>query len=430
MQFPFFSKNSNLVLQGDFDPSFLPLVEAFKRIQPASHKGGSALAIYFKGQKVVDVWTGQFKAGVAWQQDSMALSFSTGKAALATLVHRLVDQGILDYDQTVAHYWPEFGKNGKQGITLRHVLSHQSGVYAIRDTIQSAAQMLDWHEMLSLFEHVTPRFAPGTQVAYQALSFGWLLGGVIEKATGQSLCEVFQQQLVQPLALDGAYFGVPADQLSRVAHPIIQPSNQTASKSSSSQSKLNQAANRAPLLPNGRRPLTLQEKLIRLTGLDPYEAEDALMPKGISRFSFFSDRALQACIPAANGVFTARALAKMYAMLVNQGMSDGQQYLSVERVKALSQIQNTQRDRIMSIAMNWRLGYHRILTLGKRVPQGFGHIGYNGSGAWCDPSRELSFAYVHNFAGSSITGDPRLWWLTQVALQTADANLTGKKGWF
>jgi CubicO group peptidase (beta-lactamase class C family) len=184
------------------------------------------------------------------------------------------------------------------------------------------------------------------------------------------------------------------------------------------------------LLPNGRRPLTLQEKLIRLTGLDPYEAEDALMPKGISRFSFFSDRALQACIPAANGVFTARALAKKYAMLVNQGMSDGQQYLSVERVKALSQIQNTQRDRNMSIAMNWRLGYHRILTLGKRVPQGFGHIGYNGSGAWCDPSRELSFAYVHNFAGSSITGDPRLWWLTQVALQTADANLTGKKGWF
>src|SRR5690606_20970330 len=132
-----------------------------------------------------------------------------------------------------------------------------------------------------------------------------------------------------------------------------------------------------------------------------------------SRFSFFNDRALQACIPAANGVFTARSLAKMYAMLSGGGEIDGQQYLSQQHVQQLSQIQNTQRDRIMMLPMNWRLGYHRILTLGKRVPSGFGHMGYNGSGAWCDPSRELSFAYVHNFAGSNITGDYRLWWLTQ-----------------
>ncbi len=411
-------------LKGDYHESFSSLANIFKRIQPVQGRGGSALTVYFKGEKVVDVWTGQLKQDTPWQQDSMALSFSTGKAALATLCHRLADQGLLDYDQTVAHYWPEFGKNGKQHITLRHVLSHQSGLFDIRQNIQSAAQMLDWHEMLKVCENISPRFEPGTQTAYQALTFGWLLGGVIEKVTGQSVCEIFQDELVKPLQLDGAYFGVPEAELDRVARPIMPASRLKKTDSAKASIKKH-----PPLLANGRRPLSLQEKAIKLTGLDPYEAEDALMPKGISRFSFFNDRALQACIPAANGVFTARSLAKMYAMLSRGGEIDGQQYISQKRVQQLSQIQTTQRDRIMMLPMNWRLGYHRILTLGKRAPSGFGHIGYNGSGAWCDPSRDLSFAYIHNFAGSSVTGDYRLWWLTQAALQTADLHLTGKKGW-
>lgn len=430
MQFPFWPKATNVQLQGAYDESFIPLIHAFQQIQPqAQHNGrqsgGSALAVYFQGKKVVDVWTGAMKQDAPWQEDTMALSFSTGKAALATLVHRLADQELLDYDQKIAHYWPAFGKNGKDKITIRHVLAHQSGLFDIRQNIQSAVQMLDWHDMLKVYENATPRFEPGTKVAYQALSFGWLLGGVVEKVTGQSVCEVFQKELVTPLGLDGAYFGVPASELERVARPIVPNKPQQLEDNQKTR-----PATQKNLLPNGRRPLTLQEKMIKLTGLDPYEAEDALMPKGISRFSFFTDRVLQSCIPAANGVFTARSLAKMYAMLVNAGEIDGQQYLSPERVRVLSQIQNTQRDRIMSIPMNWRLGYHRILSLGKRVPQGFGHMGYNGSGAWCDPARGLSFAYVHNFAGSSITGDPRLWWLTQTALQNADLNLTGKKGWF
>ncbi|MDY6537627.1 esterase, partial [Acinetobacter faecalis] len=88
------------------------------------------------------------------------------------------------------------------------------------------------------------------------------------------------------------------------------------------------------------------------------------------------------------------------------------------------------RDRVMPIAMHWRLGFHRLLTLGKKAPHGFGHIGFNGSGAWCDPQRQLSFAYTHNFQTGSITGDYRLWGLTQETLRCADADLYGYKGWF
>lgn len=400
-------------VQGQFDPRFKHLVRAFQRIQPEDGRGGAALAVYWRGEKVVDVWAGQLKEGEAWQQDSMALSYSTGKGVLSTLVHKLVDQGVLDYDRPVAVDWPEFAAHGKQDITLRHILSHQSGMYDIRNTIQSAAQMLKWDVMLQAFEQATPRFEPGTATAYQAMSYGWLLGGLIEKATGKSLAQVLKEELVDPLQLDGVYFGVPTDQLQRVAHPIIDPEVLARRKQQASKPK-------AESLPDGRRPLSLQEKLFKLAGQNPYDADDALGPKGISRFSLFTDRALQACIPASSGVFTARALAKMYSMLANKGRLGDLQYLSEERFYQLNTIQTWRRDKIMPLPMLWRLGYHRILSVGKTAPQGFGHMGYNGSGGWCDPTRQLSFAFVHNFSGSNMAGDYRLWWLTFEALRAAD----------
>lgn len=407
-----FAKPS-IELQGYCSPEFSALSGVFQRILPAQAAGGAAICVYYQGTKVVDLWAGSAREGEAWQKDTMALSYSTGKAALATLVHRLVDQGLLDYDRPLAADWPEFAQQGKGGITLRHVLSHQSGLYDVRNTIQAATEMLDWQAMLRAYEVAKPRFGAGAATAYQALSYGWLLGGLIEKVTGQALPAVFEKELVQPLGLDGAYFGVPADQLHRVAKPVIKPVDP-------SQAAVRSSTPRVKPVTGTRRSLTMQEKLLQLTGIDPFDAEDALMPKGVSRFSFFNDKVLQACIPAANGVFTARSLAKMYDMLVHQGRVDGQQYLSPERVLALSQVQTRQRDRVMPLPMHWRLGYHRVLSFGKQAPQGLSHIGYNGSGALGDPSRGLSFAYVHNLAGSSIAGDYRLWWLTHTALQAAD----------
>ena len=99
----------------------------------------------------------------------------------------------------MAHYWPEFAQNGKQSITLRHILSHQSGLYDIRNLIDTAAEMADWSHMLDKIAQATPRFAVASDAAYQALTFGWLVGGVLEKATKQSLADLMQHYLVQPL---------------------------------------------------------------------------------------------------------------------------------------------------------------------------------------------------------------------------------------
>ncbi|MEN5174160.1 serine hydrolase domain-containing protein [Acinetobacter higginsii] len=403
---------------GSVDERFIDLASQFSRLQDArTQQGGAALVVYFQGQKVVDIYTGKKSQEEDWQSNTLAMCYSTGKGILATLAHILVSEGVLDYEQPIAHYWPEFAQNGKANITLRHVLSHQSGLFDIRNTIETATEMLDWSHMLDVIAAATPRFAAGQSFAYQPLTYGWILGGVLEKAAKQPLSWLMQRYLVQPLELDGAYFGTPTSELNRVARLLEQP--KTASQAKPQQNKNSQP-----------RKASLSERLLEFSGQNPQDFQDAMIPKGMRHFSFYSDAGLQAVIPAANGVFTADSLAKVYAMLANQGQWQSQQLIRPEVFKQLSTVQSKARDRVMPIPMHWRLGYHRILTMGKRAPHGFGHVGFNGSGAWCDFERELSFAYTHNFNITSATGDYRLWGLSQETLRCADEIRTGRKGWF
>ncbi|WP_180063531.1 serine hydrolase [Acinetobacter sp. YH16042] len=419
-----FAQKNNF--QGTVDEAFQDLAAQFSRMQDArTHLGGAALVVYFKGQKVVDIWTGKKSAEEAWKSNTPSVCYSTGKGVLATLAHILVSEGFLDYDTPVAAYWPEFAQNGKSDITLRHMLSHQSGLYDIRNIIETASEMADWPHMLNVIEQAKPRFEPSTDAAYQPLTFGWQVGGVLEKATGRPLAELMQHYLVEPLALDHAFFGVPEHQLSEVARLI--PKKKKEERTIDASVQENTQVQTTKKKTDTRKP-SIFDQLLQLSGQNLQDFQDGMIPKGMRKFSFFSDDGLQAIIPAATGVFSANSLAKIYAMLANQGQWQGQTLITPQVFESLSKIQYKKRDRIMPLPMNWRLGYHRILTLGKSS-QGFGHIGFNGSGAWCDPQRYLSFAYTHNFATGSITGDYRLWGLTQETLRCADKALKGRKGW-
>ena len=106
----------------------------------------------------------------------MSLCYSTGKGVLATLAHILVSKGYLDYDRSVAEYWPEFAQKGKRSITLAHMLSHQSGLFDIRNIIDDATEMADWSHMLERIAAAEPRFQTTTDAAYQPLTFGWQVG--------------------------------------------------------------------------------------------------------------------------------------------------------------------------------------------------------------------------------------------------------------
>ena len=401
---------------GTVDARFRDVAVAFSRFQHARrYDGGAALVIYFQGEKVVDIFTGQKSATEKWQADTTSVCYSTGKGVLATLAHILVSEGLIEYDRPVAEYWPEFAQNNKHEITLAHMLSHQSGLFDIRNIIDDAREMADWSHMLDRIAQAKPRFELAKDAAYQPLTFGWQVGGVLEKATGKSLTELMTKYLVEPLNLDGAYFGVPNQALDRVARPL--------------QPKIKQSSRQASARNVQARKPSMMQRVLELSGQSAQDFQDAMIPKGMKNLNMFSDQGLRAIIPAANGVFSAPSLAKIYAMLAHHGQFEGHQFISSDVFQRLSQVQYTHRDRVMPLPMHWRLGYHRVLSLGKSS-KGFGHIGFNGSGAWCDPERGLSFAYTHNFPTGSLTGDYRLWGLTQETLRCADAILCGRKGWF
>src|SRR5262249_49783011 len=130
------------VLDGTLHPDFIPVADAL-RAQLRSYPGGAAVCVYHRGECVVDLWGGAVdRAGTPWHRATMAPSFSTTKGVASTLLHIMADRGLLKYGDRVATHWPEFAQAGKETITIRHILTHQSGLYHIRQMIDRADRML------------------------------------------------------------------------------------------------------------------------------------------------------------------------------------------------------------------------------------------------------------------------------------------------
>lgn len=406
--------------QGFVHPGFTSVAAEFSRQIPDDGKSGAALAVYHRGEPVVDIWAGSSDHhGNAWQDNTLALSFSTTKGVVSTLTHILVDQGVLEYDRPVAHYWPQFAVNGKSKITVRHLLTHQAGLYKIRDMIDDAMQMTDWDFMVRTLEQAEPVHEPGSVHGYHALTYGWLLGETLSRATGKSFAELLDSLLVQPLGLDGMYVGLPESELARRALLTAYPER-----------------SREPYdKPKPRRKPSLQKRIrgqmivtgLAMLGLDAQDFAAGLAPKGMSRFSFNDERVVRSCIPAANGMFTARSLARMYAAIAEGGELDGVRIMTPARLRQLGRIHSRRIDRVVPVPMHWRLGYHRVFTLGPRTPNAFGHFGWGGSGAWADPSRRLSAAFtVNSNGGTSPFGDTRIVMLNTAVIRAAE-HVSGRR---
>ncbi len=136
-------------------------------------------------------------------------------------------------------------------------------------------------------------------------------------------------------------------------------------------------------------------------------AIDTFMVPGSDRL-FVSSEILDAAIPAVNGCFTARSLARMYAALAGGGVLDGERFLSTETLRRATEIQTTRPDIVVGFPMRWRLGYHLAATTRGVIPNGFGHFGFGGSGAWADPDNDLAVAFVCNRVAGTPFGDTRL----------------------
>jgi CubicO group peptidase (beta-lactamase class C family) len=396
------------MLHGEVEPAFQPLARELAR-QLDRAGGGAALCVYHRGRCVLDLWGGvRDETGAPWQADTMCVSYSTTKGVISTALHLLADRGLLDYDAPVARYWPEFAQAGKQDLTVREVLSHRAGLFNIRDLVDDARQMLDWEHMTRALAAAPRAPIPERATAYQALTYGHLVGELIRRLTGQSVSAFLADELAGPLQLDGLYIGAPADQLPRAARLLGAPARRPPG------ARVDGDAGRR----RRRMIFGAVERVLRAVGhpVDFERAAAALAPRGISSFDFSSDEVLAACIPAANGLFTARSLARMYAALAGGGRLDGVRLLSEPAVARAAHVQGHGFDQITVFRMRWRLGYHRVGSFRGEVRHAFGHFGWGGSGAWADPERELALGFVVNTGSGTPVGDFRILRLNTILL--------------
>lgn len=334
---------------------------------PGRRFGGGALAVYLDGQPVMDVWTGwSDRAGrVPWSADTAPMVFSATKGMASTVIHRLADRGLIDYDAPVAHYWPEFAAQGKAEMTVRQVMRHQAGLSSLRGVTMD--QLLDHLGM----EERLAAAAPGRlfgKSAYHALTYGWLMSGLARAVTGKGMRTLFREELAEPLGTDGVHLGrPPAGAPTRVAE-IIMP----------------QSLVRYPVVGYVTRQAAHQ-----LSG-----AYRSIYFKGAFDAVKGHTPLLDSEIPAANGVVTARALARMYGAIANHGEVDGTRFLSSELVAGLTGQKDLRPDRNLVIPLSFNLGYHSVPFL--NLMPGFGHVGLGGSLGWADPSTGLAFSFVHN----------------------------------
>ncbi|WP_458687662.1 serine hydrolase domain-containing protein [Nocardia tengchongensis] len=357
-------------VHGTADPRFDSAVKTFARVLAGRRGNGGALAVYEHGQPVVDVHAGSADAyGTAWTADTGAMVYSASKGVSATVLARLADRGLLDYNAPVAEYWPEFAAHSKGSITVTELLSHRAGLSALPAT--TPGEVLDHELMEARLAAAKPDHLLGTPI-YHALTIGWLMNGLARAITGHDMTRLYRSEVAEPLGVDGIHLGRPP------AGSRTRPADLVGSlKTLAERSIPGPVATAVPQLP---RLLRSPISSIYVPGLESI---------------FRGDRPaiLDTALPAGNAVCTAPALAKMYSALACDGYVDGRPYLSAETVRGLQRIRTYQLDRALVIPF-WHVGYHSFPS--PHAPRGYGHMGLFGSMGWADPDSGIAVGFVHN----------------------------------
>ena len=379
---------------GIVESGFEPLADEFARLLGRA-SGGGALVVRRADQVLVNVCIGWADADRTrrWESGTQALGFSATKGLASMVVHRLVDRGLLAYDEPVATYWPEFAVNGKGEITVAHLLSHRAGLYDVQAIAETAGDLLD-HELMEVRLAGEVPDQPGVP-AYHAFTFGWLAAGLARRVTGKSMRELVREELAEPLGTDGLELGNPR-----------RPAAEMTGSSLNIYTWLGSAA--APFL--GWLPLTRA-------------GFRALHAPGFVDLCRGPDPAVwRTEMPAVNGALTADGLARLYEPIANNGVAGGERFLSPETVGALGRVQTRGMDRVLAVRMRWRLGFHHAFGTGSRVPRALGHFGFGGCGGWGDPDSGVSFGLVRSHIGTltSALGDIGILRLTGLARRCAE----------
>jgi CubicO group peptidase (beta-lactamase class C family) len=326
---------------------------------------GAQLAVYVDGDLVVDFAGGQpGPEGGETTSETRHLVFSCTKPYAGTVVHQLVEEGALAYDDRLVEHWAEFADEGSQKaeITVEQVLSHTAGI-PFGELDEQPEKWADWDAVVTAMEEIEPVFPPGKQPAYHTTNYGWLVGELVERVTGTPVREAVAERVFEPLGMDDTSIGLGED-----GDPA---------------------------------------EVATLSGFEEFDrcrnpGEGLGIPASDSAATF-NDPALQrAVIPAANGIGTARDMARFYACMANGGSLDRTDVLSGETVeRATTTRAETDSDGTLSRPASYGLGFWTgglANDMFGTVATGglFGHAGLGSCFGWGDPDCNVGFAYVTN----------------------------------
>ena len=348
-----------------------PIVEeTIARLIGDGREIGLQVCAYLDGSLAVDCWGGLADAdsGRPVDGDTLFNVFSVTKAVAATALHIQAARGLVDYEALVADYWPEYGVNGKQATTVRHILTHRAGVPQMPEGV-TPELMCDWEWMTSHIARLTPIAPPGEKALYLSMTFGWLVGEIVRRTdpAHRPIGQFVREEIAEPLSAPDLWIGLPDEQLPRVATLV----------------------NAAPTSPEHLPPL--------------YTAS---MPPNVDLIPevFELANVRRAEIAGVGGVFSARSCARFWAMLAEGGELDGVRLLPAELVATF----NTPRanadepDPVMfgtpvplGIAGFW-LGAGEGIAAPARHAHVIHHPGAGNSIGFADPEGRLAFAFTHN----------------------------------
>lgn len=366
----------SLDITGVCPAPFAQVYEAFEaNFDPASPGGGelgARFTLAVDGEVVVDLMAGHAdrKHQVAFGPDTLTPLFSTTKAIAALLVARLVDQGKLTYDQTVASVWPEFAQAGKQDVTVGQVMSHQDGLSGFLDEVDPAI-WFDWEATTAKLAAMAPLWPIGSASGYHPVTFGFTAGEIFRRVDGRSMGTALREDLAQPLGLD-IWIGLPDSEHARCAD------------------------------------------LMRPTAFPKFgEINDAVKAAFMTKWAAPGGRGTgewrRAEIPSANGHATAHSLARLMGALASGGTLDGVKILSPQTMELARAERIAGQDLVLPYKISWGAGFMRNTPNFFYGPtaDAFGHSGWGGSCAFADPKTGVSGSYVMNRQGNELIGDPR-----------------------
>ena len=360
-------------VHGTWDEKFDPVIETFKQSLAAGLDTGASFCGTIEGETVIDVWAGHAdkEKTQPWEKDTIINVYSSTKTMASLVMLMLADRGEIDFYEKVTAYWPEFGQNGKEGIEVRHFMSHSAGLSGLDEEV-TEDQIYDHDYICALLARQKPWWEPGSQSGYHALTQGYLQGEIVRRVTGKTLGAFFAEEVAGPLGAD-FFIGVPPEKDPQVI-TILPPEGS------------------ALATPEG----------------DGIAARTFASPKVDATWAGHEGWR-RAEIPAANGHGNARSVAEIHKILANGGKAKGRRFLSEEGVRRIFDVQTEGEDLVLKMPITFGMGFglnSEAMPLSPNANTCFWG-GWGGSLIAIDNDAHITGSYVMNQMAEGLIGDVR-----------------------